>query len=480
MSNVSDNNPFGVLHFNLVKALCKKQMTAHLLFIHYISIRRNARDKKAFKPWVFNAADIYTTCGLNRGFVKAMCAALVKAGIFKLAGNTRKGSPRFELDRLAFKNYLKSETPLEPINDKKEAEKYVNPAPLPPLPAETTCATAAHLPVLPLHRKLELPVQPLHTDNKEKEEKKESTSKTASCLPTQSFSETVKESSTGSVSVNDGAGSPSVIINCPGGSDPVTSGSGASKSVTTLPDADSGTKLSETPNPFVIPLLVSHSSYSDMSPEERERTRERIRRERELDEEKRRFEERECYRKQNQEREYTKDYWARARENYTKELRERMNNAALTPTQKIKVLKDVIKALNKTGVYVGGKIENGFMIDSKAYPINFTWNQKGVDLAKRFFEANPTLVVQALELILMECCRYAVANPLSGYDAVGFHLVKGAETLTFFMNNLETINCNNLIHYPLPDSTVFVKLDTPEKIVLPERQEDIDWAKAVG
>jgi hypothetical protein len=141
MKSVKDGeaaNPFGGLpySFNLIKALCKAQKTANLLFTHYVNCRANVKREDG-SPWQFVRADIETHCGLHYAFTKGMCAAFVKAGLFTCAGLTTRGSLAFNLNREKFEAYLKGSTALEPITDKQELNQVLGEYNVPELPTES-------------------------------------------------------------------------------------------------------------------------------------------------------------------------------------------------------------------------------------------------------------------------------------------------------------------------------------------------------
>jgi len=135
---IEEVNPFGSMpySFNLMKALCKAQKTANLLFTHYINCRLNAKRGDG-KPWQFVRADIETQCGLHYAVTRGMCAAFVKAGLFTCAGITASGSPSFDLNKEKFEAYLKGSTPLEPITNKQDLNQLLGEYNLPELPVES-------------------------------------------------------------------------------------------------------------------------------------------------------------------------------------------------------------------------------------------------------------------------------------------------------------------------------------------------------
>ena len=80
MTDIKTVNPYGSLHWNLVKALCKELKTRHMLFTFYIACREHST-KDNGDPWQFILADIAINCDIHRTFAKGMCAAFVKAKV---------------------------------------------------------------------------------------------------------------------------------------------------------------------------------------------------------------------------------------------------------------------------------------------------------------------------------------------------------------------------------------------------------------
>jgi hypothetical protein len=84
-------------------------------------------------------------------------------------------------------------------------------------------------------------------------------------------------------------------------------------------------------------------------------------------------------------------------------------------------------------------------------------NGRSFELARQFFEANPSLPVSSLLKVLWECNRVAYENPVkdNGFKPCFMHRAT-TESLTYLMKNLEMINGTMPDQVRLPDTTEFL------------------------
>jgi hypothetical protein len=125
-------------------------------------------------------------------------------------------------------------------------------------------------------------------------------------------------------------------------------------------------------------------------------------------------------------------------------------NAALSPAEKVKVLKQSLIPFTTIG-------DVGVPRD-----VVLTVNGKSFELARQFFDLNPGIPVSALLKVLWECNPVAYENPVkeTGFKPCFLHRA-AAESHTYLMKNLEIINRTMPEELRLPDGTQFLTPGQP-------------------
>lgn len=124
---------------------------------------------------------------------------------------------------------------------------------------------------------------------------------------------------------------------------------------------------------------------------------------------------------------------------------EHEENATLSSAEKIRVLKQSLRSFTTLGDVKVPRV------------VVMTVNGKSFELAHQFFDVNPSIPVSSLLKILWECNRVAYENPAkeSGFKPCFMHRA-AAESLTYFIKNLEALNCTIPEELRLPDMTQFL------------------------
>ena len=120
-------------------------------------------------------------------------------------------------------------------------------------------------------------------------------------------------------------------------------------------------------------------------------------------------------------------------------------NAALSPVEKVSVLKHALVPFITTG-----------NVDVPRASV-LQVNGKSFELARQLFEVNPALPVSGLLKVIWECNRVACENPVkeSGFKPCFTHRA-ATESLTYLLKNLDTINGTMPEDLRLPDNAVFI------------------------
>lgn len=117
-------------------------------------------------------------------------------------------------------------------------------------------------------------------------------------------------------------------------------------------------------------------------------------------------------------------------------------NAGLSAVEKVTVLKHALTPFTINGD-VGVPRASVLQV-----------NRKSFELARQFFEVNPSLPVSGILKVLWECNRVAFENPVkdNGFKPCFTHRA-ATESLTYLMKNLESLNGTMPEHVRLPDTT---------------------------
>lgn len=127
---------------------------------------------------------------------------------------------------------------------------------------------------------------------------------------------------------------------------------------------------------------------------------------------------------------------------------EQESNAALSPLEKVTVLKHALVPFITTGE-----------VDMpRASVLQVTG--KSFERARQLFEVNPALPVSSLLKVVWECNRVACENPVkeSGFKPCFTHRA-ATESLTYLLKNLDTINGTMPEELRLSDNTVFLTVE---------------------
>ncbi len=135
----------------------------------------------------------------------------------------------------------------------------------------------------------------------------------------------------------------------------------------------------------------------------------------------------------------------------------------LSAEEKVRVLRAAINSRLK----VGGWNQNL----SCPYHLKLHYDQKGLDLARQFFQLNPALPVYELLMMLDECCDVDRFNekPEGGFDEYFYE--RRAMNLAFFLKHLRILN-TKLQKYPLPPDVVY--LDEAEDTEANGKENPVD------
>jgi hypothetical protein len=131
------------------------------------------------------------------------------------------------------------------------------------------------------------------------------------------------------------------------------------------------------------------------------------------------------------------------------------NNRCLTPEEKAKVLKAGLRSRLKTGAWDGVK--------NWQYPCAFICTKKGLEMARKFFELNPSVTASDLLAVMDTCCAagYHQPDPNGGYDEC-FYQRRGVN-LSFLLKHLATIS-TELDMLFLPPDVVYLDDVDPEPV----------------
>jgi hypothetical protein len=128
---------------------------------------------------------------------------------------------------------------------------------------------------------------------------------------------------------------------------------------------------------------------------------------------------------------------------------------SLTSEEKVKVLKAGLRSRLKTGAWDGVK--------NWQYPCAFICTKKGLEMARKFFELNPSVTACDLLGMMDTCCAadYHQPDPNGGYDEC-FYQRRGVN-LSFLLKHLATIN-TELDMLFLPPDVVYLDDVDPEPV----------------
>jgi hypothetical protein len=122
------------------------------------------------------------------------------------------------------------------------------------------------------------------------------------------------------------------------------------------------------------------------------------------------------------------DLWTR----YPSPYADQENAKSLTPEGKVRVLKAGLRCRLKIGAWSD--------MENIRYSCNFIFTTKGLEMARTFFELNPTVSACDLLYLMDACCErdHHVPDPRDGYDEL-FYVRRGMN-LSFLLKHLPTIN----------------------------------------
>jgi hypothetical protein len=447
MKTTDNNNsyPYGTVNLCLAQRLYKQDDCSALMLHLYIGARRNLKDSR----WEFNIPDISMQTGVDRRVLAKHVRILQLEDVFIPAGQTSKGALKFTLNEVAYdRRYVNVQVERCASSEHPKEPECTRNAHTPNPQRSAGCASSVHADVHAMNTPcassehphvhcvqggcaldVEQDVHAMYTKNIDKEEEEEcrqkerkeeanpclSASLTTSHSPElykpslNPFSRPIlvkdpnspaqrNEVKRSQVKANDSAKSELLK----GSTMAPMSGTGQLSE--TCQPSETG-QLSERSSVGKSTVGASSSNVTDTKPYD-----------------------------------YTIG-------NETHEIRfdSEESNAAIPAIEKATVLKHALApftTIGDTGVPRASVLQV---------------NGRSFELARQFFEANPSLPVFSLLKVLWECNRVAYENPVkdNGFKPCFSHRA-ATESLTYLMKNLEMINGTMPDNVRLPDTTEFL------------------------
>ena len=461
-----DRQPYGTINLSLAQQLYKENDCSALMLHLYIGARRNLKDSR----WEFNVPDISTMTAVDRRVLAKHIKRLQSEGVFIPAGLTSKGASKFTLNQQEYdRRYVNVQEqpcasnvhldqPLCASNVHPDRPRCTSDAYTSNAQGSAVCASNVHAGVHPMHTpcasnehtdvhpvqggcasNVHHDVHPMYTKNKDKEAREQSRQKERkeeanSCLPSSLPASRLSEVITKFLNPfsqpmfvedpdrpaprNDDSFSTEPQENKSGSIKGSEAGQSAEKSKTGKSTSNGSSSLLKDAKPYNYSSEESQSGNNTVSA-------------------------------------LSSIVTDAIPYNYTIDgttheifFDEQESNSALSPAEKVTVLKHALVPFITTGE-----------VDMpRASVLQVTG--KSFERARQLFEVNPALPVSSLLKVVWECNRVACENPVkdSGFKPCFTHRA-ATESLTYLLKNLDTINGTMPEELRLSDNTVFLTVE---------------------